>query len=45
MNNVLMIIKESELEYVFKELKKEIVDKNILVKIISDDDFNIMLKT
>ena len=45
MNNVLMIIKESELEYVFKELKKEIVEKNILVKIISDDDFNIMLKT
>lgn len=44
MNNVVMIMKESSSIEVIKELKKEIIENNLLINIINDDVFDALFK-
>jgi len=44
MNDVMMILRKSSAEEMIKELKDQIVENDIFIKIQDDDEFDEMIK-
>jgi len=44
MNDVIMILRKSSAEEMIKELKDQIVENDIFIKIQDDDEFDEMIK-